>query len=101
MSVIKIKLDDRESIERKIMSVKVKNEEDTTEYHVPMPILGDQFYINGIIYKITYQRDNPFRISAEPTGAVVMSVIEELAKPKEVKEVANGKVESEAEPVNP
>ena len=109
--VIRIKLDG--SKERKIMAVKVKpeKEEDNTKvYHVPMPIIGDQFYINGVIFKITYQRDNPFRISAEPTSGVVLSVIEEIVSVEKNREeldkiVENkeedGKAEPKADELNP
>ena len=75
----RIKLDDSE---RRIISVKVKakSEEEEVIYEVPMPLLNDRFHINGIVYKVSYQRENPFRISAEPTGEAVLEVVEEFWK---------------------
>lgn len=89
METIAIPFDKKE--DRKIMAVKVGDEK---TYHVPMPILGDKFHINGIIFKVTYQRDNPFRISAEPTGEVFIEVIESMAKAAEEVEKIDGTKEN-------
>lgn len=76
--VIKIKYNEKEN--RRIMAVRAKKGEDSKVYEVPMPIDGDEFHINGVIYKINYLRDNPFRFSAEPTGQVVLEVIEDIVR---------------------
>lgn len=84
MEIIKIKYNEKE--DRKIMAVKIAEpveDEAQKVFHVPMPIEGDEFHINGIIFKITYQRENPFRISAEPTGQVVLDVIQNIVKAQE------------------
>ena len=75
---------------RRVMNVKERFPEevdgcDGVVYQVPMPIEGDEFQINGVIFKITYQRDNPFRISAEPTGGVILNVIKDIVKAQETK----------------
>lgn len=80
MPTIKLKIDNQE---RRIMNVRVKPEtegEEQTVYEVPLPVLSDLFHINGVIYKVTYQRENPFRISAEPTGEVVLEVVQDFAR---------------------
>lgn len=61
--------------------------EDTgISYEVPMPIEGDIFQLGGVVFKVVYQRDNPFRIAAEPNGEVILDVIRAVIKEQEKNE---------------
>ena len=66
--------------DRRAMAVKARDKDSISIYEVPMPMEGDEFHIQGIVFKVTYQRDNPFRISCEPTGTAVLEIIQQILK---------------------
>lgn len=35
-----------------------------------LPDVGTEFEIEGMVFRVTYVRGNPFRISAEPVGVI-------------------------------